>query len=158
MKNVLLGLATIAALVAFASLAHTYPVPAFITWVGLPLLAWSLGSSPVEGLLSRKGKKAASIALIAFAVLLSLFFFANVESYRDSFGEKHIAGYTVTYSTEYDEFGRPWRESQVHADSRVARFLLWGGELLLFALAVGVPLLTWKSAERSLLLSERSAS
>lgn len=153
MKQFLFCLVAVAVLIVIAQLAHNYPMPIFIIWAATPLIAWFLASDHAKGLLSAKGSRTAGVALGCLAVLLSLFFFANFDRYRDSLGQEHIAGYTVTYGTEFDDFGRPHRDAEVRADSLIGRFLLWGGEVLFLGLVIGVSVLTWKS---SLKLLERN--
>jgi hypothetical protein len=83
-------------------------------------------------------------SLTTVAVLIAFVLFANYENLRDQFGERYIQGYQVTYYTDSDDYGRPTRESDIHAHNFSAQVFLWLAQWVLIAFCIGVPILTWK--------------
>ena len=150
MKKVVLAILILAALRGVAVAASDHSIGAAVTWLALPFAPWVLGPGPLRGTLTSMGAVLAGKILIGASVGLALLHFASFERYRDHIGQAYIPGYSVSYGVDYDDYGRPHRDSTVHTDSLFARFLLWAGEGAFLVAAIGLPLLTWKSSEKYL--------
>jgi hypothetical protein len=150
MKKVLLALIALEVVRQLASASTAHPASAFVVWAGLPVAAWLLGPGPLAWALSHKGKHVAGWALILLSIGLALLFLGNFDHFRDQFGKNHIAGYSATYSGDYDDFGRPQRAAQVNTSSFRTRLGLWFGELAFVIMVIGFPALTWKAAHKFL--------
>ncbi len=131
-------------LMVLGSAFRSYTLFFVIVWFFLPLVGFIGRHQAFLSLFSRKGITLFRGFLTTVAVLIAFVLFANYENLRDQFGERYIQGYQVTYYTDSDDYGRPTRESDIHAHNFSAQVFLWLAQWVLIAFCIGVPILTWK--------------
>lgn len=153
MKNALSILVTIVA-VAFglwlltvfsnAYRAHMWGFVAL--WMALPFFAYYISHSAVkiDPLFARR---VASV-WTAPAILLSFMGFFNYAHVRNSIGERYASGYiAVKGDVEYDENGSS-RPTYVYTDHWYSKVGLWFLEWGFLAACIGLPIATYKAAQR----------
>jgi len=92
---------------------------------------------------------------VGIAVAMSILFIAHYDYLRDKLGERYLAGYSVYYYEDIDEYGRLCRAADASANSFSGKVILYFSQWVMIGMCIGIPALTWKFASASIQSYER---